>query len=277
MGLDGQSKMSKSMGNTIGLLESTGGDLGQAAPGRDRPQTNSQNGSGHARSMQHLSFAQRLQSAERRSSTSRRSAAPRAGAVSTARRCWPNRWSRSSSPSDAAPPSSRRTRSWWTTRWTAGRLAVEFWRARRWTPFGIGWVSDALRSRTGARHEPCILGGRSRRRPCCRALPARMKYLRGSFLASHAVPQCTTRANQGLESESTRPSDADPYDLQFFRSHGVDPSRGDTARGARVQPVRQLWNDAPGQRDALRRVRAETEQAGASVLSAGGAAPKAAR
>ena len=36
MGLDGQAKMSKSLGNTIGLLESTGRDLGEAPSGGDR-------------------------------------------------------------------------------------------------------------------------------------------------------------------------------------------------------------------------------------------------
>ena len=63
MGLDGQSKMSKSMGNTIGLLESTEAIWAKLRPAVTDPKRIQQNGSGHARSMQHLSPAQRLQPA----------------------------------------------------------------------------------------------------------------------------------------------------------------------------------------------------------------------
>jgi tryptophanyl-tRNA synthetase len=58
MGLDGQAKMSKSMGNTVGLLESPDGDLGEAAAGDDGPGAGAQDRPRHARGVQHLPPAQ---------------------------------------------------------------------------------------------------------------------------------------------------------------------------------------------------------------------------
>ena len=60
LGLDGQAKMSKSLGNTIALAEPDAGDLGQAAHGRHRSGARQAHRSGHAREVQHLHAAQVL-------------------------------------------------------------------------------------------------------------------------------------------------------------------------------------------------------------------------
>ena len=57
-GLDGQAKMSKSLGNTIGLLDTPGRDLAEAAAGQDRPRPGHPEGPGQPGDMQHLSSAQ---------------------------------------------------------------------------------------------------------------------------------------------------------------------------------------------------------------------------
>mgnify|MGYP003694029801 CR=1 FL=1 len=57
MGLDGQAKMSKSLGNTIGILESPEAGVGQAAPGDDRSGASHEEGSGESRDLQHLRAA----------------------------------------------------------------------------------------------------------------------------------------------------------------------------------------------------------------------------
>ena len=87
LGLDGQAKMSKSLGNTIALRETDDGDLGQAAHGGHRSGARQAHRSGHAREVQHLHAAQVLL---RRRAPGRRctsAARPRASAASTARRC----------------------------------------------------------------------------------------------------------------------------------------------------------------------------------------------
>ncbi len=61
MGLDGQAKMSKSMGNAIGILEEQGRDLGQAAAGGHRSGTRAEDRSGNAGSVRHLSPPQGVQ------------------------------------------------------------------------------------------------------------------------------------------------------------------------------------------------------------------------
>src|SRR5262245_65244689 len=92
--------------------------------------------------------------------------------------------------------------------------------------------------------------------------------MRGSFPASHAVLPTSARAIQGLEG-GTFASVSVRFDaIQLFQSHGVDLSRSDSTRSARLQSLRQLWYDAACQRDALRGVRTEEEQtAGASALT----------
>ena len=92
--------------------------------------------------------------------------------------------------------------------------------------------------------------------------------MRGSFPAYHAVLPTSARAIQGLEG-GTFASVSVRFDaVQLLRSYGVDLSRSDSTRSARLQSLRQLWNHAAGKRDALRGVRSEEEQtAGASTLT----------
>ena len=54
MGLDGQAKMSKSLGNTIGAARDARRGLGQAPSGGDRPGAGQEEGSGRPRGLQHL-------------------------------------------------------------------------------------------------------------------------------------------------------------------------------------------------------------------------------
>ena len=87
MGLDGQAKMSKSMGNTIGLLESPEDDLGEAASGGDRSQAHQARPiPGRPRCATSITCTRRS-ARPPRWSTSRCNAARRAGDASTARRC----------------------------------------------------------------------------------------------------------------------------------------------------------------------------------------------
>ena len=58
MGLDGQAKMSKSLGNTIGLLEAPDAIWEKLRPAVTDPARIRKHGSGHARDLQHLSPAQ---------------------------------------------------------------------------------------------------------------------------------------------------------------------------------------------------------------------------
>ncbi len=60
LGLDGQAKMSKSLGNTIALARGRRRDLGQAAHGGHRSGARQAHRSGHAREVQHLHAAQVL-------------------------------------------------------------------------------------------------------------------------------------------------------------------------------------------------------------------------
>ena len=60
LGLDGQAKMSKSLGNTIALGGDRRGDLGQAAHGGHRPRAGQAHRPGDAREVQHLHAAQVL-------------------------------------------------------------------------------------------------------------------------------------------------------------------------------------------------------------------------
>ena len=63
MGLDGQAKMSKSLGNTVGLLESPDEIWAKLRPGGDRSEARAAHGSRDAGSLQHLPPAQGVQSA----------------------------------------------------------------------------------------------------------------------------------------------------------------------------------------------------------------------
>ena len=90
MGLDGQAKMSKSLGNTIGILESPGRDLAEAPAGQDRP------GPGRPRRIPGNPEICNIYSLHKYFSTAgdgqprwRGSAAGRSGAASTASGCWP--------------------------------------------------------------------------------------------------------------------------------------------------------------------------------------------
>ena len=77
MGLDGQAKMSKSMGNTIGLLEAPDEVWAKLRPAVTDPKRVKRDRSGDARSLQHLSPAQGVQPA--RDSGARRGAVPHGG------------------------------------------------------------------------------------------------------------------------------------------------------------------------------------------------------
>jgi hypothetical protein len=49
--------------------------------------------------------------------------------------------------------------------------------------------------------------------------------------------------------------------VPFLQSHGDDSSRSNAEWRARFQSLRLLWCVAPGKRDAVRRMRAEAQQA----------------
>ena len=92
--------------------------------------------------------------------------------------------------------------------------------------------------------------------------------MRGSFPAYHAVLPTSARAIQGLEG-GTFASVSVRFDaVQLFDSLGVDLSRSNSARSARLQSLRQLRYDVAGKRDTLRGVCTEEEQTpGASTLT----------
>ena len=150
MGLDGQAKMSKSMGNTIGLLEAPEDDLGEAASGGDGSEARSRRPI-RARPRCATSITCTRRSARRRRwSTSRCSAARPAGAASTARRCWPSRWRRSSCRSARVRRSCARSRAVDDGAGGGRRRDAARWRARRCAACASGWDSTDCTVRAAA-------------------------------------------------------------------------------------------------------------------------------
>ena len=92
IGLDGQAKMSKSLGNTIGILETPEEIWEKLRPAMTDPARKTKTGPGNARDLQRLRAASALLAARRRWQRSPSSAAPRAGAASIASGCWPTTW-----------------------------------------------------------------------------------------------------------------------------------------------------------------------------------------
>src|SRR5262245_5017863 len=94
--------------------------------------------------------------------------------------------------------------------------------------------------------------------------------MRGSIPASYAVLPSSHSAHQRLEGGTLASADHSYLVVvQFLKPHGLDLSRGHAARSTSLQPLRELRRDAAGERNAVRRVRPETEQARATLLNAG--------
>ena len=91
--------------------------------------------------------------------------------------------------------------------------------------------------------------------------------MRGSFPAINAVPSSVHRSGAELEIASTTSVARCTPAVQSHGLFGVDLSRRDAQRRARVQSVRRVWCTTQRQRDTLRRVRTKEESPGASVLT----------
>ena len=242
-----KSKMSKSMGNTIGLLESPEVDLGEAASGGDRSQANS------AKPI-------RARPKYATSIICTKASARRATVEHVATQCSTAGWGcidckkvlAESMEQELVPIRTPRRRA--CGRHPAGRRRAG---ERGGSLPSAGARDDGCRSRSdgllialrstaswGTRHEPCILSVVGLAAGlCCRALPARMKYERGSFPASMRFLSAThSRESEAWKANRRVRRTLDRCDLQFFTFTSASIHRDVTPqRRARVQPLRQLW------------------------------------
>jgi hypothetical protein len=126
---------------------------------------------------------------------------------------------------------------------------------------GCGARADGFLIAPGAvvrtRHEPCFMNGRSHQTNHA-----------GTRAISKALLPSPRRSHPRLAVAAPRTAAVQRRAVPSLpEQHGLDSPRGHGERRAGVQPLRRMWGTPAGERHVVRRMRAEAESSGASVLT----------